>query len=418
MFNIHSKEYEQPETIKNELGTETHPLNSLSGSNAGHYSNGKRTDNAGVQDFGMSFTNDNSRVKMMAFPRRLKARNCTTEIALSGHNFGIHRGLQVLLIKSTTETREQSQYSHSGDASVVPGTSFTGALRPDFPAVERYYLIAFDPDLCHIVERNVAQDGVDHNIWYIQADTEIKADKWAIDGEIEAFYDSSEEGKGRMYGMFVSLSGIDYLQAAKLCQVPSPISTEIVEPWVNWVLNSSIEELVHTTDQKDIVKAKKWIAPVVKYNEQFKNAEEIYRVGHLRFVRLADSTIGGKSDSVLDHLQWFGVMPILNVESSVQITLDQNYYKQHTANGCNDACEFETLELTSGKYAIDVNKTCFYYGKKYVYPHGKKAWILSMLANSQVIIEKTIADRIAPVNSMDDMSNIAYNDDDDFLNRI
>ena len=69
MFNIHSKEYEQPETIKNELGTETHPLNSLSGSNASHYSNGKRTDNAGVQDFGMSFTNDNSRVKIIAFDR-------------------------------------------------------------------------------------------------------------------------------------------------------------------------------------------------------------------------------------------------------------------------------------------------------------------------------------------------------------
>jgi hypothetical protein len=418
MFNIFSKEYELPETAKSELGTETHPLNSLSGENVHSYTNGKRTDNAGVQDFGMSWTNDTSRVRMHAQARRLKARNCTTEVKLSGHNFGIHRGLQVLLIKSTMETREQSQYNHGGDASVIPGTTFTGPLRADFPPVERYYLIAFDPDLCHIVERAVEQDGTVHNIWHIQADTEIKATKWAIDGEIEAFYESSEEGKGRLYGMYVSLTGIDYLQAAKICQKSVAPPTEIVEQWVDWVLDSSIEELVNTTDQKDIVKAKKWIAPVVKYNEQFKDAEEIYRVGHLRFVRLADSTIGGKSDSVLDHLQWFGVMPILNVEKSVQITLDGNYYKQHTSNGCNDACNHETLELTEGKYAIDVNKTCFYYGKKYIYPHGKKAWILSMLANSQVIIEKSIADRIAPVTSMDDMSNIAYNDDDEFLNRI
>ena len=41
-----------------------------------------------------------------------------------------------------------------------------------------------------------------------------------------------------------------------------------------------------------------------------------------------------------------------------------------------------------------------------------------MLANSQVIIEKSIADRIIPVGQMEDMSDIAYNDDDDFLNRI
>ena len=36
-----------------------------------------------------------------------------------------------------------------------------------------------------------------------------------------------------------------------------------------------------------------------------------------------------------------------------------------------------------------------------------------MLANSQVIIEKSIADRIIPVGQMEDMSDTA-NDDDDF----
>jgi len=39
-------------------------------------------------------------------------------------------------------------------------------------------------------------------------------------------------------------------------------------------------------------------------------------------------------------------------------------------------------------------------------------------ANAQVTIEKSIADRIIPVGEMEDMSNIAFNSNDDFLNRI
>lgn len=414
MFNIHTKEYETPETTKATIGT-TYVLNRMSGPST-NYGNGKRSDNAGVQDFGMLMPCSTSNVKLMTSERRLKARNCTTEFALSGHNLGIHNGLQILLIKSTSETREMNQYSSQGNANIVPGPNFTGKLRADFPTIERYYLLAFDPDLCHIVERQVG----DEVIWYIQADTSEKATEWSVDNDLRVFYDSkSEEDNGRVYMMFTSLAGIDYLKAAKLCQntdVAPP--SDLYDNWVKWVLDSAIEELIMTTDQKDIVKAKQWIAPVVKYSEQFKDAKEIYRVGHLRFVRLADGAIGGKSDSVLDHVQWYGVMPILNVENSVQITLDQSYFNYHTHTACKEACQHVTLELTNGKYAIDVNKTCFYYGKRYKYPYGKKAWILSMLANSQVIIEKSIADRIIPVGQMEDMSDIAYNDDDDFLNRI
>lgn len=414
MFNIHSKEYETPETVLSQLGSDAYKLNCFSGPST-NYGNGKSTDNAGVQDFGMGFEVQSSRIILRVSNRRRKARNCTTEFTLSGHNLGIHQGLQILLVKSKSETRTASGYSNTGNANVIPGSSFTsGAIRPDFPSVERYYLIAFDPDLCHIVETPVVVNNSQYNIWHVQADTAVRAQTWELGDDVKAFY--GEEG--RMYAMYVTLSGIDYLKAARLCQTEVAPPSELYTDWIEWVIDSSIEELVTNTDQKDIVKAKQWIAPVVKYSEQFRDAEEIYRVGHLRFVRLADGTIGGKSDSVLDHVQWYGVMPILNVENSVQITLDDSYFKYHTHNGCKDACEHVTLELTNGKYAVDVNKTCFYYGKRFKYPHGKKAWILSMLANSQVIIEKTIADRIIPVGQVEDMSNIAYNDDDDFLNRF
>ena len=163
MFNIHTKEYETPETTKATIGT-TYLLNRMSGPST-HYGNGKkRSDNAGVQDFGMLMPCSTSNVKLMTSERRLKARNCTTEFTLSGHNLGIHNGLQILLIKSTSETREMNQYSSQGNANIVPGSHFTENCVQIFLLSSDTIYSPLTLTLCHIVERQVGEEV----IWYIQ----------------------------------------------------------------------------------------------------------------------------------------------------------------------------------------------------------------------------------------------------------
>lgn len=412
MLNLNSRESELPERELTELGT-TNVFNRLKGSGHSSYG-GPRTDNAGLLDFDIQIEKSGAYVRLETSARRRRARNATTEFTIEGHNLGIHRGLQVLILKVTSETREQSQYSNSSNANVIPGPNFNGPLRPDFPPIEKYYLLAFDPDKGHIVVE--AQD-----VWYLQFDTPVMAVKRNIGTDVDVALDKES---GEVYAMYVSLTGLDYLKGAKLCtnfatpsDGPGIKEAPGLGEWVNWAIDSAIDDLYATEEELTAVKGKVWTAPIVKYNEQFKDAEDIYRVGHLRFVRLADGTVGGNSNNVVDHVQWYGIVPILNVEKSMSIALDSNYFKFHTDSSCS-VCNQTVLELPPGKYAIDVNKTCFYYGKTFSYPYGKKAWILTMLANAEVIIEKSIADRIIPVGEMEDMSNIAYNDDDDFLNRI
>jgi len=417
MFNLNTREHNPPEhkALTETLGVDVYALNCLAGTIHSHYGNGNRCDNAGLLDFSLKITDFGGGFKLHTTPRRNKARNATSEFSFGGHNLGIHCGLNIILLKVTSETREQSQYSSGGGHNEIPGPNFTGKIRPDFPPIEQYYLIAFDPDECHLV-----RTGTGH-AWYVQCDTTIKAGKKvSSDESINIRFCSSS---GKIYGMTSKLSGMDYLMAARVCNMtnsdegPSVGEGPAITNWVSWSLNNCLDELSASQEEKENVKAKTWIAPVVKYSEQFKDAENIYHVGHLRFVRVADGMVGNNSSHVLDHVQWYGIIPILNVEKSMDVTLDNHYFNYYTDNGCK-VCNQVSLELPPGRYAIDVNKTCFYYDKSYKYPHGKKAWILSMLANSQVVIEKNITDRIMPVGEIQSMANIAYNDDDDFLNRI
>jgi len=416
MYELNTRTYEIPERIIEEI-VNTVSFNRFKGTGGSSWSDGERTDNAGLLDFKMQISKGHNNVlRFMCSARRLKARNATTEFTIEGANLGVFQGLQVMIMKVTSETREGNQYSNSGQPNVIPAPNFsTRNLREDFPPVEKYYLWAFDPDKAHLVTEA-------HDVWYLQCDTTTPTKYYTVGDEINIAYNPETS---EVYGMHIAMTGLDYLKSAKLCTMlnktpengPTITDAPGLNSWLEWLIESSIDDAIASNEEIASVKGKEWIAPVVKYNEQFKEAEEIFRVGHLRFVRLAEGGQGSGSNSVVDHVQWYGIIPVLNVEKSMNITLDHMYYQFHTDNACS-VCSCTNLELPPGKYAIDVNKTCFYYGKGYTYPHGKKAWILTMLANAQVIIEKSIADRIIPVGEMQDMSNIAYNDSDDFLNRI
>lgn len=421
MFNVLTKEFSSSGNFL-EIGTADYPWKAIRGRN-------NRTDNSGLLEFDTETRKSGNAATFGFGDRALRARNCRTEVYIQGKFIGMHRGLQWSLLQARSETRKIGQYQ-SYNITELGADSFKNCeLRGDFPSITRYYLIGIDPDICHIstTSANYSLCAENPNMWYLSHDGVIKTE-----GDDDSSVKLITTEIGELVYFTSKLSGLDYIRAATEFDGMNIEDTKVSDftdstyphahscrEWVNWHFDDALESLELKNELKGNIKLRPWNAPIVKYSEQFKEAEAVSTVGHLRFARLADAIQTGiKPSSVVDLIQWHGIIPVLNVQKEVVIKMSGNYFSHLSNNACGKTCQHSNLVLTSGQYAIDVNTACFFYGKKYNYPHGKKAWILTALVNGEITIDSNFTDRIVPVGStMVDHSTVML-EDDDFLNRI
>jgi len=425
MFNVLTKETSFSGNYI-PVGTSTLPWKALKGTQS-------RVNNDALLTFGTQIQKQGTHVSLSFGRRMMKAQNCRTEVYIKGKFIGMHRGLQWSLLQATSETRSRGQYLGHSENLNSPAFRQAGA-RLDFPSVTRYYLVAFDPDNCHATS-------VTANSYHVAFESsENVSSPWQLShdgvftmhGEEDDSVRICTKETGELIYFTSVLSGLDYIRATTEfdgLEITDTLVSDFTDKsyahatscreWVHWHFSDALASLEIKNEMKGNVKLRPWTAPIVKYSEQFKEAENVSSVGHLRFARLADAiNTGIKPSSVLDLIQWYGIIPVLNVQKEVVIKMSGNYFSHLTNSVCGKTCQHSNLVLKSGQYAIDVNPACFFYGNKYDYPHGKKAWILTALVNGEITIDSNFTDRIVPVGSTVVEHSTIMLEDDDFLNRI
>ena len=382
-----------------------------------------RTDNSQLQDFRIKLQDITKyhagsvkKRKIIGLDNRAmtNSRQARTEIQPTGIFLCNNNGLQWYLLKCDYSTKDlsgnsySSQYHRSGRTG---GDAWDNNYneRKDFKSGSRYYLIGLDPLLAYpsmvFAESN-------YQTWGIAADG-VKALKSSDDDVL--FVTSKDETF--LVAYITKCKGLDYILADKVYLNLTETGEEKLIDWIDNIFSRDVENYQLGIKAKKEVKTVEFDPLKVKYAQQFKDAKEILRVGHLRFARVSDANPQKTGNSVIDLIEWYGIIPVLNVPKTVIFDCNKEYFVHHTNSVCGQ-CKHDNLELPSGRYVIDIDSHCFYYHSNYKYKYTKKAWILSSLANMSVTIDNSVVDRIIPIGEEGiKVQGIAV-EDDDFLNRF
>ncbi|MAZ97652.1 MAG: hypothetical protein CMP53_09045 [Flavobacteriales bacterium] len=386
-----------------------------------------RTDNHNLQDFTLTVsnlnTNGNAR-KILGLNQTAltNSRAARTEISTDGKFLCNVLGLQWFLLKCDYTTKDKIGSTYSGPHSSYHRDGMTGGApwsdetiykqRTDFPEGDRYYLIAIDPARVYpnTAYRSNNYGSQTVRSWGFVADSMKALD--TADKDVQVLLDST----GEYLTCYTSKArGLDYIMASRLWE--NSLQEDTAKSWVQNMFNRDIEN----HDLNVIAKAESKTLQISSYGnnygEDFKNAEEILRVGHLRFKKVSDANFQKSGSSVIDLIEWYGIVPVLNVPKTVVFDCAHQYFVHHTNVVCKN-CNNDNLELPRGRYVIDIDSDCLYNHGNYKYKYSRKAWILSSLANMRVTIDNDVTDRIIPIS--DDEVNIVgiATEDDDFLNRF
>ena len=389
-----------------------------------------RTDNHNLQTFSISLgsVNDygsNHKRQTIGLTCRAKtnSRQARTEIHPSGLFLCNSNGLQWYLLKCDYATKDivGNQYSsayHRGAR--TNGEAWNGngyRERTDFKPGSRIYLIAIDAVKAY---PNQVYRKDNYNTWGIVADNVTKLST----NDKDVLITTGKNGSEGLVITYVSKTkGLDYIMASKIWDIiensitPDETEREMITNWTNNKLERDIEDYDLAMKARKEVKDLEIDPLRVKYAQQFKNAEEILRVGHLRFARVSDANVQKSGNSVIDLIEWYGIIPVLNVPKTVVFDCNEQYFTHHSNAVCG-LCVNDNLELPSGRYVIDIDSHCFYYHSNYKYKYSKKAWILSSLANMSVTIDNSVIDRIIPIGADGVKISGIVTEDDDFLNRF
>ena len=386
-----------------------------------------RTDNHNLQDFSLNVTNlntnGNSR-KILGLNQTAltNSRAARTEISTDGKFLCNVLGLQWFLLKCDYTTKDKIGSIYSGPHSSYHRDGVTGGppwndetiykQRTDFREGDRYYLIAIDPARVYPNTAYRSNNYGSQNIrsWGFVADSMKALD--TADKDVQVLLDSAKE----YLTCYTSKArGLDYIMASRLWE--NTLLEDTAKSWVQNMFNRDIENHDLNVTAKAESKALQISSYGNNYGEDFKNAEEILRVGHLRFKKVSDANFQKSGSSVIDLIEWYGIVPVLNVPKTVVFDCAHQYFVHHTNVVCKN-CNNDNLELPRGRYLIDIDSDCLYNHGNYKYKYSRKAWILSSLANMRVTIDNDVTDRIIPIS--DDEVNIVgiATEDDDFLNRF
>ena len=426
MYNFQTKESE-PIDVDPILGVGDYPWEDF-----GKGSISTRTDNHNLQTFSIKLVsvnnyNNNHKRQTIGLSCRAKtnSRQARTEIQPSGLFLCNSNGLQWYLLKCDYATKDitgnqwGSAY-HRGAR--TNGEAWNGngyRERTDFKPGSRIYLIAIDAVRAY---PNQVYRKDNYNTWGIVADNVTKINT----NDKDVLISTGKNGSEGLIITYVSKAkGLDYIMANRIwnmleATMQSQITDEEFEMITNWTSNKLERDI---EDYDLAMKARKEVKDLeidplrVKYAQQFKNAEEILRVGHLRFARVSDANIQKSGNSVIDLIEWYGIIPVLNVPKTVVFDCNEQYFTYHSNAVCG-LCVNDNLELPSGRYVIDIDSHCFYYHSNYKYKYSKKAWILSSLANMSVTIDNSVIDRIIPIGADGVKITGIVTEDDDFLNRF
>lgn len=421
MYNFQTKESE-PIDVAQILGT-----GEFSWDDFGKGRVETRTDNNNLQTFKImmhSITtysgNGSTKRKIIGLDVRAKtnSRQARTEIQPDGMFLCNHQGLQWYLVKCDYSTKDLNGNSYSSQYHRSPRTSGDAwdsnySDRQDFKSGSRYYVVAIDPMRAY--PSSVFSEST-YQTWGIAADGARR--KKTTDQHVMLVCDGADN-----LTVYVSkCNGLDFITANniwsdKLGTLLVPSLKDKCIKWLDTMLSRDIEDYELGLTIKQETKELEFDPLKVKYAQQFKNAKDILRVGHLRFARVSDANPQKTGNSVIDLIEWYGIIPVLNVPKTVVFDCNDQYFVHHTNSVCGN-CRNDNLELPSGRYVIDIDSHCFYYHSNYKYKYTKKAWILSSLANMSVTIDNDVIDRIIPIGGDGiKVQGIAV-EDDDFLNRF
>lgn len=394
----------------------------------GRISTATRTDNHNLQDFSLSVTGINSangtkrKILGLNHTARTNSRAARTEISTDGKFLCNSLGLQWFLLKCDYNTKDKVGSTYSGTSAAYHRSGITNGTpwndeavykqRTDFRAGDRYYLIAIDPQLAY---PNTAFRQQNYNTaattsWGIVADTMEpvkngdKSVMFLLDGTKNYLTCYASKAKG-----------LDYILASRFWE--DSADNDEVSKWVQNIFNRDIENHTLSVMAKANSRELDYSSYGNNYGEEFKNADEILRVGHLRFRKVSDANFQKSGNSVIDLIEWYGIVPVLNVPKTVVFDCTQQYFIHHTNVVCGN-CHNDNLELPKGRYVIDIDSLCLYNHGNYKYKYNRKAWILSSLANMSVTIDNDVSDRIIPVGDDENKVQGIVTEDDDFLNRF
>lgn len=391
-----------------------------------------RTDNTNLQDFGLTRigTGTNNYAVSLDHSARTNSRMARTEIHTDGIYLGNTAGLQWYLLRTDYNTKDrQSTSTYSGAnyeyhrSPAVGGDNWNNEQaykqRTDFSPGKRYYLIGIDPS--HVYanecfrERGYGSNYV--NSWGFVCKMDTKKSLVTKD---KIFAIQNSENSGRLVCYVSKLEGLDFVQGSNIWKSYDTYTVYGLNSWITNKLSRDLTEWELKKQHKANISILEYDKPQILYARQFKGegaSNEIVRVGHLRFRRVADANPLKKGNSVIDLIEWYGIIPILNVPKAVSFDCIPEYFKHNTNSMCL-LCSNDNLELQSGRYVIDIDSECLYYRRDYKYKYSKKAWILSSLANMRITIENDTIDRIIPIADDSLQTTEILVEDDDFLNRF
>lgn len=422
MYNF-KLQYSEPNDAEIRLG-----VGDFDWTNFGKAHLNSRTDNHNLQDFSLTVKAINSgnggqKRKIIGLNHKAltNSRAARTEIHTSGKFLCNTNGLQWYMLKCDYTTKDKigslysgpnSAYHRSGAVNGAPwNDEAIYKQRKDFREGDRYYLIAIDPNLAYpnTAFRSNHYGSNNQVSWGIVADS-LKALK-TVDKDVKVLLDATET----YLTCYTSKArGLDYIMA---CRLWKSSTDEQAKTWVQNMFQRDIENydlnVIAQADSK-IVETNSYGN---NYGEDFKNADEILRVGHLRFKKVSDANFQKSGNSVIDLIEWYGIVPVLNVPKTVVFDCTQQYFVHHTNVVCK-SCHNDNLELPKGRYVIDIDTDCLYNHKNYKYKYSRKAWILSSLANMRVTIDNDVTDRIIPIGDDGVKIEGIATEDDDFLNRF
>jgi len=387
-----------------------------------------RTDNHNLQDFDLKLTSVNSagdkrKILGLNHTALTNSRAARTEISTDGKFLCNTQGLQWYLLKCDYTTKDKvgsiysgvnAQYHRNGVVNGAPWNDETiYKQRADFKSGNRYYLIAIDPNRAY---PNTAYRsntyGNSTQSWGIVADS--MSSLKMTDKDVRFLLDSTEE----FLTCYTSKArGLDYIMASRFWDAVST-DEDAAASWVQNMFDRDLENHdLNVIAKADTAKYMHISSYGNNYGEDFKNAEEILRVGHLRFKKVSDANFQKSGSSVIELIEWYGIVPVLNVPKTVVFDCSHQYFVHHTNVLCK-SCNNDNLELPRGRYVIDIDTDCLYNHGNYKYKYSRKAWILSSLANMRVTIDNDVTDRIIPVNADEVKIAGIVTEDDDFLNRF
>ena len=429
MYNINTDVSETVGQITPIVGPDTPYLWSAFGSAKVN----SRTDNNNMQNFKMNITNSGNNGSIVGLNHRAttNSRNARSEIHIQGRFLRNTNGLQWYIMRADYSTKDRAASGYGGPGYHYHSRGATDGgpwndeaqytARTDFSPGTRYYLFGIDSDITYVNNGFATNSyNADEPSWGFISSIGKSDTMKTRDTEITF----SKEEKGRIAIYVSKMSGLDFVKASAVWK---QTTVDVNDNWFTNKLKRDVEEVRLARTEQTSAGTLDYDKPQVLYEKQFRNAEEILRVGHLRFRRVADANPQKSGSTVIDLIEWYGIIPILNVPKTVGFTVTAEYFKHHTNNAqslregntgpCNN-CVLDNLDLDSGRYVIDIDSACFYASTNYRYKYSKKAWILSSLANMRVTIESDTIDRIMPISAEGLVVQGLVVDDDDFLNRI